>query len=533
MWRKLWLFLVLVRLYFAFQPSYIHPDEHFQGPEVITGLVFGRPSHQTWEFKSSNAIRSYFPLGLIYGAPLTLLKWIWEGLGYGPVPAHVAFYALRLVMFMLSFTLEDWAVHELIPLPKHRQTAITLIASSYATWTFQTHTFSNSIETLTVLWVLVLIRRIRDDPAHTQSTACIVLAFLGALGIFNRITFPAFILIPAVQLVPHLLHKPLRILVILITAVIVLFSAILLDTSIYSGLSVSNIRFRDLPTNAVLTPWNNLIYNLDSSNLAKHGLHPFYQHFLVNLPQLLGPAVLLLPFGNHGTLFWTAVTGIALLSCFQHQEARFLQPAIPLLLASIRLPKRFHQAWVTAWIIFNTLAGVLFGTYHQGGIVSAQTWVAAQPNVTDLYYWKTYSPPHYLLDGRAVLYGDQGDIGQNGSSSTIEVIDLMGLDGSLLVTQMASAMYCASIPPWSRTFLVAPASATFLDQFTITGTVDRSTVDRSHYDLQLKEVWRHRAHIGMDDLDFGEDGIWPTLQRVIGRRGLVIWEASSMYNCLR
>ncbi|KAK6439510.1 alpha 1,2 mannosyltransferase [Oleoguttula sp. CCFEE 5521] len=533
MWRKLWLFLVLVRLYFAFQPSYIHPDEHFQGPEVITGLVFGRPSHQTWEFKSSNPIRSFFPLWLIYGAPLTLLEWIWGGLGYGPVPARVAFYTLRLVMFMLSFILEDWAIHELIALPKDRRVAITLIASSYVTWTFQTHTFSNSIETLIVLWVLVLIKRIRDDIAHTQNTACIVLAFHGVLGIFNRITFPAFILIPAAQLLPHLLHKPLRIPVILITASVVLFSAVLLDTAVFSGIPVASIRFRDLPTHAVFTPWNNLIYNLDSSNLAKHGLHPVYQHFLVNLPQLLGPAVLLLPFSDRSTLFWTAIAGTALLSCFQHQEARFLQPAVPLLLTSIRLPKRFTRVWVTAWIVFNTLAGVLFGTYHQGGIVSAQTWIAAQPNVTDLYYWKTYSPPHYLLDGRAVLYGGQGDLGHNGSNSTIQVTDLMGLDGNLLVPQIASAMYCASIPPWSRTFLVAPASGTFLDQFTNTSTVDWSTDNRGYYDLQLKEVWRHRAHIGLDDLDFGEDGIWPTLQRVIGRRGLVVWEASSTENCLR
>ena len=30
--------LILVRLYFAFSPSYIHPDENFQGPEVIAGM---------------------------------------------------------------------------------------------------------------------------------------------------------------------------------------------------------------------------------------------------------------------------------------------------------------------------------------------------------------------------------------------------------------------------------------------------------------------------------------------------------------
>lgn len=32
------MFLVLVRLYFALSPSYLHPDENFQGPEVIAGM---------------------------------------------------------------------------------------------------------------------------------------------------------------------------------------------------------------------------------------------------------------------------------------------------------------------------------------------------------------------------------------------------------------------------------------------------------------------------------------------------------------
>ena len=38
MWRRVYFLLVLVRLYFALSPSYIHPDEHFQSPEVIAGM---------------------------------------------------------------------------------------------------------------------------------------------------------------------------------------------------------------------------------------------------------------------------------------------------------------------------------------------------------------------------------------------------------------------------------------------------------------------------------------------------------------
>ena len=95
---------------------------------------------------------------------MLLLKWIWIGNGQdGEVTPAVVFYTLRILMFFLSFVLEDWAVQELVPKTRERRLAIMLVASSYVTWTYQTHTFSNSIETILVLWSLVLIQRILDD----------------------------------------------------------------------------------------------------------------------------------------------------------------------------------------------------------------------------------------------------------------------------------------------------------------------------------------------------------------------------------
>lgn len=38
MWTRTYLLLLAVRTYFALAPSYIHPDENFQGPEVIAGM---------------------------------------------------------------------------------------------------------------------------------------------------------------------------------------------------------------------------------------------------------------------------------------------------------------------------------------------------------------------------------------------------------------------------------------------------------------------------------------------------------------
>lgn len=125
-------------------------------------------------------------------------------------------------MFALSFVLEDWALHELVQSPRHRRVAVLLVASSYVTWTYQTHTFSNSIETLAVAWSLVLIQRIvenkvsslwnkqnvSDAPQQRSSVfACAILSFVVVFGIFNRITFPAFLLIPGLRLIPHFIKK--------------------------------------------------------------------------------------------------------------------------------------------------------------------------------------------------------------------------------------------------------------------------------------------------------------------------------------
>ena len=158
---------------------------------------------------------------------MTILTWIWAEDAKGTVSPDAIYYALRVVMFILSFVLEDWAIFELVHSPRHRSVAVALVASSYVTWTFQTHTFSNSLETLLVAWSLVLIDRITHEkvgsvlPKQRKSSlhkmqqrssigSCIVLSFLIVFGIFNRVTFPAFIVIPGMRLLPHFLNRYVR-----------------------------------------------------------------------------------------------------------------------------------------------------------------------------------------------------------------------------------------------------------------------------------------------------------------------------------
>ncbi len=402
-------------------------------------------------------------------------------------------------MFLNSFVLGDWALHELLPAIKERRIAIMLVASSYVTWTLQTHTFSNSIETIAVLWSLVLIRRLMDNTDAVQFQPCCGLAFLGVVGVFNRITFPAYLLIPLAQL-PHGLYlQPLRIPVMIVAGLLTTAVAITMDTEFYSGYRP---HLRDLFNTAVFTPLNNLTYNADAANLAKHGLHPLWQHFIANLPQLLGPVFpLILVSSRRNVLFWSAIVGTTALSCFPHQEPRFLLPAIPLLLASVQIPKVGKRYWIAIWAIFNVLAGVLFGIYHQGGVVPAQTWIAQQDNVKHTLWWKTYSPPRWLLDGKN-LY--------------VNTTDLMGMKVEQMAERLEHVAPCEDSQ--NRTLLIAPSSATALDAYTWPS-------DTKH-NLTFLRLWQYQHHIGLDDLDFGDDGILPTLQRVIGRRGLVVWQVS-------
>ncbi|RAL10084.1 glycosylphosphatidylinositol-alpha 1,2 mannosyltransferase smp3 [Aspergillus homomorphus CBS 101889] len=504
------------------------------------GRIFSYPSQLTWEFTADKPIRSFFPLWPTYEVPMNLLKWFYTETGTPNPPPQLVYYALRGVMFLFSFVLEDWAVYELVPLPRHRRATVVLVASSYVTWTYQTHTFSNSLETLLVAWNLVLIRRIIENKRHSSIFSCAVLSLIAVVGVFNRITFPAFVLVPGLQLLPHFWRRPFSFLTVVGFGLLFFCLAVLVDTAFYN----QSAPLWEALDDPIITPLNNLLYNTNQSNLALHGLHPRYHHFLVNLPQLLGPAyivMILSVFNLSAVPFWlrdmraiSAISATALLSIFPHQEPRFLLPCVPLLISCLRLRNtRKSRLFLVTWMIFNATLGFLMGVYHQGGVVPAQlamrSIISASACGSDLapigshhkasatvLWWKTYSPPRWLLGNDSTLPLD------------IRTRDLMGMPGSELVTELNELVPSCQekekaeghglIPP--SVFVVAPKSATFLDRYVAPLP---SSSDPS--DLELQELWYWSNHLNLDDLDFGTDGILPTLGRVIGRRGLAVWKA--------
>ena len=227
----------------------------------------------------------------------------------------------------------------------------------------------------------------------------------------------------------------------------------------------------------------------------------------------MGPAIPLLFTSGFNARLISGISGLLILSTIPHQEPRFLLPIIPLLLSSIRLPfsARLNRIFTVSWVLFNVIMGLLMGRYHQAGVVPMQLHLSQDlPALThpltaptQILWWKTYSPPVWLL---------------NTPRSTFNTTDLMGAPApSVLAAIDAAVGEC----PASRSkvdnrrdaVLVAPWARLELDGWT------KDEKSGLQWEL-LRHVGRH---IGLDDLDFAEDGVWSTLNRVIGRRGLRAW----------
>ena len=340
-------------------------------------------------------------------------------------------------------------------------------------------------------------------------------------------------------------------------------SAVIVDTAYYSAPAATRsfgALYDHVRHNPVITPLNNVLYNVQTSNLAEHGLHPHYQHLVANLPQLLGPALVLLvvsayPFNLRilksmlsNNRLASATAGTLFLSLFPHQEPRFLIPTVPLVLTSIRVPtsKLWSRIFWTTWIIFNTALAILMGVYHQGGIKSAQLAlpslithsinnINSEAHNIEVFWWKTYPPPTFLL-------GPESLHPATNMSLNISTVPLMGYPQSELVFMLMQHMPTCD-PTWIERFLlhkektdifvVAPLSAWRLGPASDSGTYEYPPVSNFSFaidmnqppaQLQMTNLAVFRRHINLDDLDIGDDGVWPTLERVVGRRGLGVWK---------
>ncbi|GMM50646.1 glycosylphosphatidylinositol-alpha 1,2 mannosyltransferase [Starmerella bacillaris] len=392
----------ICRLILAFSPSYFHPDEHLQGPQEIAYGMFGWASQTPWEFTSEHPIRSFVPLWLLYGIPMRFFH-------KDSNPLHVL-WTLRAVFAVLTWVLEDMAVERLAVTRNDKLRCLFFVSTSYATLTWQAHTFSNSLETILVLWFLVILFEAESSTSQPFMSPFdryydnFLLGMIVTLGIFNRPTFLAFISFPSLCL-PNIWRKSYG------SFFVFLFS-LCLTTGLFIGIDT----YLYNSDTWVIAPLNFALYNTSSNNLAEHGTHSRLQHLFTNLPTLLGPGLLMLKPNWHSLPVQTIAGGLLFLSLIPHQEARFLLPLVPLICMQMDL-KQYASATVRKtlmilWLTFNLFCAIFLGLYHQSGVIPAQVHISELARPLTVIWWKTYTPPLWItgLPHDKVEFGALSDI---------------------------------------------------------------------------------------------------------------------------
>ncbi|KAG0234376.1 alpha 1,2 mannosyltransferase [Actinomortierella wolfii] len=339
----IYLFFVAARVFFAFQPGYIHPDEYFQNAEITAGNIFGLTVNTPWEYLPERPCRSILMPTITTGIPLTILKIILGSNKDHYVPSSLLFNAQRASFLFLSLVLDALIVRIARQIRRSPSIALLLISSSYVTLSYHTHPFSNSVEAVVLTMCIAVLSSIVSDVESTANTAGIrmrtfLLGVLFALGTFTRITFVLYgfplgvtflIVVGKAALAQSSLRSspqssshssppstpqpsmpkaalrfiasciPLALGISLGVAVNVIMDSLYFgkltivqsstQETITHWIDMLNPRtWRDLEFQGSLTVTflNNLLYNLDENNLAEHGLHPRYLHLLVNFPVL-------------------------------------------------------------------------------------------------------------------------------------------------------------------------------------------------------------------------------------------------------
>lgn len=474
--------------------SYIHPDEHFQSFQPLCRLLLHFDVPLTWEFTSSDPVRSYAPLLAFYWPVMAISRFF-------HLSIIQTWYLARLQIMVCSWVAVDWCLYKMLPIKQERIKTIFFFSTSYACLVYQSHLFSNSLETILVVMGVYIVNELRfltphKDVGREVYRLGVALGVVTALGIFNRPTYPAIFILPAVFYVQCLLTWKLLPVFTAISFVLTVATCMATDTAVYKNLSLHDLW--DMARTSqwhlfVVTPLNNLAYNSQASNLALHGTHPYFTHIAVNIPQLLGPGILFLDLKYWKTTpFLAAVGAVGTLSLVPHQEARFLVPVIPLLCCCFEVKRR--KCWgksvdsllFYSWLLFNFAMALLMGILHQGGVVPAlQHLHDLQMENASFFWWRTYSPPTWMLGDGAhptqFYTVSDGKISATvpASGAGRENYDLMGTD-----PVRVQALLEQSPAP---AYLVAPV-ASFERHFEV-----------SKYERE----WTYFSHVDLDHLDEG------------------------------
>ncbi|XP_064214455.1 GPI mannosyltransferase 4 isoform X2 [Tribolium castaneum] len=361
----------------------------------------------------------------------------------------------RFLMCALSFLVDLILYKICVNNNEKYKNRLVVLASSYVVLVYGTRTFSNTFEL--VLFALLqyyvceslvfsntLIKKreylnYRYERSRTvvekakfhklrllltsdSLRNCVQISVITVLGFFNRPTFLAFAMFPVFfwlyrglgnKLVAPMNYH-LRILALIVCSIPTILLSVLIDSFYYGYITWGEVGVLHVTIdNFVFTPLNFILYNMDSGNLAEHGLHPRFLHVLVNMPLLFGllalfayynfcQAVYNLVTGRHhllptvrsikGLMMLSYLGPLTILSIFPHQEPRFLIPLIlPLVYLSTnsvfpesdnilikleastlknRAPEmaKSPTTFLKLWLVVNLILVLFFGFLHQGGV---------------------------------------------------------------------------------------------------------------------------------------------------------------------
>ncbi|CAL1264839.1 unnamed protein product [Larinioides sclopetarius] len=417
------------------QTGYIHPDEHFQGPEIVYGDVLNLKVHKTWEFTEEKPIRNVVFPYFIIGFPALLADFLGlKNLHGTSLFPYILLVMPRIIMCFLSF-LNDLLIYKVcILLKKDHKISLLLFASSYVTIVYLTRTFSNCLEVLFfnhVVFILcnfLYIQKTCKNSEVNKFTTCLKLSFLlgvtVATGIFNRPTFVCFTIFPvSLFFFLTLQHEKkfkncISYLIFFGTGgLCILFSFIAIDSFYYNKMHYTSLF--DLQKYVTITPLNFILYNINQKNLNAHGLHSHWLHLCVNIPllfSLYGIVMVLYLFRylskiskqnflkHEIFLLLSFGSPLLLLSLVPHQEPRFLIPLlVPLILLQCFFPvnKVFRQdVFIYLWSIQNIFGILFFGYLHQSGVYLSLSYIHSSlldHSKCALVFYKTYMPPRYML----------------------------------------------------------------------------------------------------------------------------------------
>ncbi|XP_044261351.1 GPI mannosyltransferase 4 [Tribolium madens] len=454
----LYWYLALARIILVLIPQfgYIHPDEFFQTIEVQAGKAFHVENNIPWEFNATFPVRSvtipYFTIGMVYKLANIVEYFLKQYSTLSIITPYLVVVGPRLLMCTLSFLVDTILYKICINNNEKYKNRLVILASSYVIIVYGTRTFSNTFElvlfallqyyvceSLVFSNTLIKKREYLNYRYETSRTVvekakfhklkllltsdslrnCLQISVITVLGFFNRPTFLAFAMFPVFfwlyrglgnKLVAPMNYH-LRILALIVCSIPTIFFSVIIDSFYYGYITWGEVGVLHVTiNNFVFTPLNFILYNIDSNNLAKHGLHPRFLHLLVNMPLLFNLLALFaylnfcqaaynFVIGRHqllptvrsikGLMMLSYLGPLAILSIFPHQEPRFLIPLIlPLVYlcsnsvfpecdnvlikattmkkATIGVAKT--NTFIKLWIILNLVLVIFFGFLHQGGV---------------------------------------------------------------------------------------------------------------------------------------------------------------------